>query len=281
LGRGKMKRQNIAMLILFVLLNSLLFAETAKPLKILFIGNSFTFHHNIPDLVEQIAYYKFKKVQIDEYVPGSTAFRDHYKSKECLNMIRNNKYDVVVLQSSSFEPVSNPEQLITYGKKLQEEIKKSGARTVFFMTWEYRGMAEWITETKDEKLIKMAEKEIPAMYSKVRDVYINLAKETSSEIAPVGMAWNMIRKEIPDLMLYESDNSHPSEKGSFLSAIVLYSVIFQDEPKNMPASLYPYKREKEQQAKSYLIKLDYSEKIKMEQIAAKAITEAKKLIAGK
>ncbi|MFH1825299.1 MAG: DUF4886 domain-containing protein [Candidatus Firestonebacteria bacterium] len=255
-------------------------AETKsnKSLKILFIGNSLTFHHNIPDLVGQIAYYKFKKAQIDEYVPGNTNFRAHFESKECLDIIKNNKYDVVVLQSASFEPISGPEGLKKYGIKLQEKIKKSGARTVFFMTWEYHGMADWIKETKDAELIKLAEKEIPTMYSKVRDVYIDLTKETGSEIAPVGMAWNMIMKSMPDLMLYESDNSHPSEKGSFLSAIVLYSVIFEEEPKNIPSSLYPYKREKDQRAKNYIINLNFSEKMKMEQIAAKAIAEAKKML---
>lgn len=256
-------------------------AETKsnKPLKVLFIGNSLTFFHNINDLVGQIAYHKNRKVRIDEYLPGSTVFSDHYGSKECLGMIRNNKYDVVVLQSSSFEPVSNPEELIEYGKKLYEEINKSGARTVFFMTWEYKGMPDWIKKSKNKKNKKLAEKEIPNMYSHIKKAYLRLAEDTGAELSPVGTAWNMMRKEVPDIILHDKDNSHPSEYGSVLSAIVLYSSIFQDEPKGMPTSYYPYKRDKDPGAKDYSIKIEFAEKIKMEQIAAKAIKETKALLA--
>jgi hypothetical protein len=60
------------------------------------------------------------------------------------------------------------------------------------------------------------------------------AKDPNRQVvlAPVGEAFARCVKEHPEIALYNAlDHKHPSQAGSYLSALVLYETIFQDDPK--------------------------------------------------
>jgi hypothetical protein len=75
------------------------------------------------------------------------------------------------------------------------------------------------------------------MYEKLLKSYTELAKNTGAEIAPIGVAWKNAYDLMPDISLHSPDNTHQSEYGALLSALVFYSVLFHEKPENIPEKI--------------------------------------------
>ena len=73
------------------------------------------------------------------------------------------------------------------------------------------------------------------MQQKIYDNALKFADEIELVIAPVGWAWNEVLKtKIKELhYLHLSDWNHPSKRGSYLTACVLYATIFKEALKDV------------------------------------------------
>ena len=74
------------------------------------------------------------------------------------------------------------------------------------------------------------------MQQKIYDNTLKYSDDLGFGISPVGMAWDAILGEFdifPLHYLHMSDWNHPSIEGSYLSACVLYSTIFQESCENI------------------------------------------------
>ena len=106
------------------------------PMKVLFIGNSYTSVNDLPSLVVGLAEAAGgRKIETDQHLPGGCTFERHVKDKKAIEKIRERKWDVVVLQEHSLQPILNRESMHKYARILHEEISKQGAKTVFYLTW--------------------------------------------------------------------------------------------------------------------------------------------------
>ncbi len=65
------------------------------------------------------------------------------------------------------------------------------------------------------------------MQNRLRASYKLFADTTHSIMSPAGEAWRKSIALNPSLELYQSDQSHPSLEGSYLTACVFYEVLFQ------------------------------------------------------
>ena len=102
----------------------------------LFIGNSYTYVNDLPSLIVGLADAADggQKIQA-EIVIGGYTFEQHAGDKKALEKIRQQHWDIVVLQENSLQPILNRESMHKYAQVLDEEIKKQGAKTVFYLTW--------------------------------------------------------------------------------------------------------------------------------------------------
>jgi len=64
------------------------------------------------------------------------------------------------------------------------------------------------------------------------EAYTEAAHQVDAIIAPVGIAWQRVRRNNPELgqQLYKNDGYHPSNKGAFLIACVFYATLFDADP---------------------------------------------------
>lgn len=69
-----MKKHNFAILIITILISSFLHAQDTT--KVLFIGNSFTYVENMPDLFRNIAESTGYKVKVQMYAQGGVSVGD-------------------------------------------------------------------------------------------------------------------------------------------------------------------------------------------------------------
>jgi hypothetical protein len=177
--------------------------------RILFIGNSFT---DLNGGLDKQLLGLAPNSEISRVSPGGYTLQNHFEDANTLDAIRSGKWDVVVLQDQSQNPVTNYYNFFAYAQKLDAEIKKSGAETVMFMTWERPDSVQYGVTAQ-------------ALYN----AYTALGQQLGIKVAPVGLAFSMALQERPDLKLYIEDG-HPTPAGTYLAACVFYGFIFQQSP---------------------------------------------------
>ncbi|MBW2593645.1 MAG: hypothetical protein JRE58_11740 [Deltaproteobacteria bacterium] len=191
-----------------------------KSYRILFIGNSHTYLHYMPQMLEQLAEAagNQRKLQTVQITGEGAGLQWHWKNRAARNMLSDKSWDYVVLQERSGGPVEDPGAMQKYARLFDAEIKKHGARTIFYMTWANRRRPE------SQKIIRHA--------------YARAARETGALLAPVGIAWENALKADPGPRLHHEDNRHASPTGAYLTACVFFTVICKADPAGLPGTLY-------------------------------------------
>ncbi len=214
-------------LLVIAAINGHSFGETGTASRVLFIGNSYTYYNSMPQLFKAMAENRFPDIRVEtKFIGGGGAtLKKHWQIGQALEEIKTGRWDYVVLQEQSMLGSKNPaapknwRQFHKYARMFDREIKKSGAETVFFMTW--------------------SRKDARQQQQYLTAAYMNIAKELNSKIAPVGLVWDRVR-ENEHIELYAAGGSHPSVKGSFLAAMTLFATIFDVQPQGTPGSLDGY-----------------------------------------
>lgn len=203
-----MKRLVFIFLALTLLGLELTLAQT----RIMFAGNSYTYYNDMPTIVKQIAKENLKEVEITMSVNGGVSLKDHWEANadlETKNLIEAQDYDWVVIQDQSLTPIRNPMSTLNYGKQLANLVMNRGGKVVIFQTW--------------------SRKNNPASQAQLDSTFNQLKDNTGAILAPVAEVWHLAKKEYPSLELYDVDGSHPSEMGSYLTALVFYLTLFDQD----------------------------------------------------
>lgn len=219
-------------LLLFVsLLMAISSHANGDSIRVLFIGNSYTYYHDLPKKVQElgssIAQDHKMLIAYKAITPGGCTLKRHFESKEVHDAIKKGVWDYVVLQEQSTAP-SMPTELVaktTYrdAHSLDSLIKKYNprARVIFYMTWGHKNGSQGAHD--GYPLVSTYE----GMQQRLITSYLEMAYQNDAWCAPVGMAWLKVRRERPYLRLYWPDGSHPSIVGTYLAANVIFSVILQ------------------------------------------------------
>ncbi len=230
----KLNIQHILILGAFVfgLIGQYGFTQTAtKTLRVLFIGNSYTYYHSMPQLFKAMAINRFSDDQFEvKFIGGGgVTLKQHWEENLALQATKTGRWDYVVLQEQSMlgsaviedgrSYVGRPDQFFKYARMFVKAIKQQGAEPVFYMTWSRKNSRD------QQKYLTYA--------------YMTIAKELNSKIAPVGLVWDKVKGN-SDVNLYEKDGSHPSVSGSYLAATTLFATIFDTAPTGVPGYLEGY-----------------------------------------
>ena len=114
-----------------------------------------------------------------------------------------------VLQEQRQTPVFDQAKFCQTARKLDGEMRSSGARTVLLMTWERPDSIGYGVTTANLAAACNAS-----------------GKELGAKAAPAGMAFARSLRGRPDIALYGQDG-HPTMAGTYLAACVLYATIFE------------------------------------------------------
>jgi hypothetical protein len=201
------------------------FGQVTK--RVYFIGNSYTYYNNLPNLIEQVAASTNDILNYEEHTPGGSAFQDHVANPSVISKIENDNWDYVVLQEQSQRPALSDSFSFPYALGLSNKIKKANAcsKVLFFMTWGYKN-GDQVNCNNGLKYMCTYE----GMDDKIYDSYIRMAKQNQDIVSPVGKVWRTIRERYPAIDLYSPDNSHPSYIGSMAAAYTFYTMIFKKDP---------------------------------------------------
>lgn len=192
-------------------------AATAEraPMRVLFLGNSYTEQNKLPWVVQALAASARipVEIEVEARTPGGCTFERHWIGGRSVDLIRQGGWDVVVLQEQSQLPLSDPLLMVRNGKKLIAEVREAGARPLLFMTWARSGELD-TTEA-------------------LESAYRGLGAQADAEVAPVGLAWREALERKPHWELHKADGSHPTPRGTYLAACVLLGWIADLDPRSL------------------------------------------------
>jgi hypothetical protein len=201
-------------------------AKSDRPgLRVLFVGNSFTYYNEMPAMVHDLAAGDpgARPLFTVEYTAPNWSLRKAAGDHGLGDLIDDVSWDTVVLQDRSAYLSYSREwwarETLPYAGSLRREIATAGAQMMFFMTWGYERGVDW----KDS---------YDGMQARLADGYTELAGTLSGDIAPVGLAWAAALGDRPGLDLWKRDGHHPNRAGSYLAACVFYRELTGRDPLN-------------------------------------------------
>jgi hypothetical protein len=217
----EMKNKNTLKLAITVLLISIFhfnsFAQTSKDtLKVLFVGNSYTYFHNLAQMVSLISDSAQTKIITRKSTIGGANLSEHWLGERGLKtkeIIKNGKFDIVVLQNHSLETINQPERFIKYMNLFCDYIKENNSKPFLYNTW--------------------AREKKPEMQLTIDKLYKQIAVNNNATIVPVGRSWEIVKEIDSTLKLYESDGSHPSEIGTFIIACTFVHTLLNEFPESL------------------------------------------------
>jgi hypothetical protein len=195
----------------------------AQPaLRVLFVGNSHTFYNDMPRTVLQLAAaaHEARALEPVLVVAGGATLADHLAGPHVREQLRTGRWDYVVLQEQQQRPTSAPPYLerefFAPARTLDVLIRAAAARTVLSMT----------PARLDGDQPQLPHDTFEAMQERSRQNHLRLGRELGAIVAPVGAAWAAVHRQYPEQPLWAADRFHPSAQGSYLTACVLYRVLY-------------------------------------------------------
>lgn len=190
--------------------------------RVLFIGNSYTFVNDLPAALTKLAEAGGQRLETGMAAQGGWRLADHRDSGETLRAIQDAQWKYIVLQEQSQIPASAQAwttEMYPAAQSLVETIRATGATPLLFVTWAH--LDGW----PDNGLPTYE-----AMQLKINGGYLKLAQTLRTPLAPVGYAWLTAWRQNAQIPLWQPDNSHPTEMGTYLAACVFYTVLFRQSP---------------------------------------------------
>jgi hypothetical protein len=194
-------------------------------LQALFIGNSYVFFNNLPQMFARLAESAGNSVHAEMVATGGWTLEQHAASEETMDKIASRRWDYVILQEQSVLPsILTEREKLTYpaARALDKAITDQGARTVLMMTWGRR-----------DGLPEAGFADFAAMQEQLAAGYNAIGTELGAIVAPVGLAWQRAVGQRPGIALWDSDGSHPAPAGSYLAACVFYAALLGESPEGL------------------------------------------------
>lgn len=194
---------------------------SSQTLNVLFLGNSYTYYNNLPQMVADMAASTGDTLIFDSNTMGGATFSAHSLNTTSLNKIMAGNWDYVILQGQSLELWGNPPNVLTSYPQvvlldsLINQYSPCG-ETMFYRTW---GRKNGFGGTSYQELDSI-----------IHSNYMKLADSLDAVVSPVGEVWKYIRQQYPNIELYAPDESHPSVSGTYAAACTFYAALFRKNP---------------------------------------------------
>lgn len=206
--------------------------EPDDTLRVLMLGNSFTYFYGSPFMLKEIAWHEGLFLDIRANLKGGQTLGDHLSLSLSEDAIKDGRYDYAIIQDQSQnaaryskDPEKYQDVSDNFNKMVSEIMEYSpGCRIILDRTWAYEGVNCG------------GFGDLVAFDMMLAEGSHRLAEEKQGTlVAPVGEAFAECRNRYPDIELYFEDRKHPSAEGAYLKACVEYIVLTGADFGNNPA----------------------------------------------
>ncbi|WP_110514472.1 hypothetical protein [Herpetosiphon llansteffanensis] len=189
--------------------------QNCQKVSLLFIGNSHTYGHNMPNLLAELAAAGEPRycLEIETVVEGGASLAKHWNDGVGLQALQRQRWQYVVLQERSLGPIEDPQGFQQAASRWIQAIRQQGATPVIFATW--------------------AREYAPEQQPQLNAAYAQAAGQQAI-LVKAGAAWQQVRQHDRSIALYEPDQNHSTLNGAYLTACVFYTTLFLPPSQSLP-----------------------------------------------
>jgi hypothetical protein len=206
----------------------------ARPLDVLFVGNSYVYVNNLPEVFARVAIGAgLESPHITVYAPGGQTLTGDCTDAALLKIVEQ-QFDVIILQEQSQIPAKAEgdarlrRSFLDACRWLSGHVHQHypNTRFVLYQTWA-RHLSAWTTQPKE---VEGCGANPDEMQKRLSRWYAEAGQLIGARVAPVGDAWLANYHDPHPLLLHAADGSHPAPAGTYLAALVLVGVVYDIAP---------------------------------------------------
>ncbi|MBE6030677.1 MAG: hypothetical protein E7225_03655 [Clostridiales bacterium] len=182
-------------------------------MKIMFLGNSHTYYHDMPEIFRRICLERGKDVDVTMHAHPDKSYKWHLAEMSELRFaLMHSGYDYVILQQAA-HPGPSKEETLRDAKTMVEMAKGFGVTPIQTMPW--------------------CEKRLPEHQEEMYDIFETVSEKYDVKINPIGRIFEDITKNHPEIDMYWIDGEHASPYGAYANALSTYATIFGESVKGI------------------------------------------------
>ena len=189
----------------------------ANTLHVLFVGNSLTYTNDLPAMVAAFAEAQDQAFEYETVAFPNFSLQDHWYQGDAREALASGRWDVVVMQQGPSSVPENQHMLRVWAEHFAEEGRQHGTEPALYMVWPAA--------------------QFSSSFPGVVQAYTEAAEAVEGLLLPAGAAWLAAWERNASLALYGPDDFHPSDTGTYLAALVVYSGLTGISPVDLPATL--------------------------------------------
>jgi hypothetical protein len=212
------------------------FAPNLPEKRILFVGNSYTYSHQMPMMVQNLLNATPSRAfnyRVDMIAEPKANLKKHIENNIIVPRLQQNKYEMVFLQEQSTTAFYSNEALVSEANfaLIIKKAKEAGARVAVFSPWPRRADNEFYSGRVYSNLDRP---EDPAVMSRsLYNFYQNVATQNQVDHIPLSRYFYSVMKRHPDINLHAADGTHPTKTGSYFMALAAYQHILGELPEQV------------------------------------------------
>ena len=188
-------------------------------MRVLLVGNSFTYFHDCDSMLLQIARSQGLDIRLGEFLKGGQTFGQHLNLPRTSEAIAAGSYHYAFIQDYSNNAAlysrDKRKDVLENTKELKRRILQASpdCQVILERTWSYEGADAGGFGTAADL-----------------DWYLDkgaaeIARKADVWMSPIGIGFNTVRAERPDINLFEPDAKHQSAAGSYLKCCINYLIL--------------------------------------------------------
>ena len=191
-------------------------------LRVLCIGNSFTYVCHTDSMLLAIARSQGLDLQIGKYLHGGRTFGHHLSLEKSRQAVDFGGYDFAFLQDQSCTPakysLTGDRSILDNFLQLKDNVLRAspGCKVFLERTWTYPALPSGDAEVFGHP---------DSLDRHLREGCRQMALQGGTRVSPIGDAFVRAAAEAPDIRLLAEDDHHQGPAGAYLKACVNYLLI--------------------------------------------------------
>ena len=202
--------------------NRVTFPDT---LHVLFLGNNIIGAQGMDKVLTRMSLHGKLKIRAKSYAPpGYTLFNHsvdiHSRTNistsfpDFKNFTNRIPQHVIVLQEHSRAPVYSPGITLSSTQRLDAAAKAAKSQLAFFLP---HALGDQFNSTRE-------------MYQKSESSIYGIAAQVGAPVVPAGLAWYLVERRHPEIILRDRYGFLPSQHGAYLNACMMYCALTWQSP---------------------------------------------------
>ena len=175
-------------------------SEPQRPLRVLFVGNSYLYANNLPGAVQALAAARGVTIEATLRAEPDYSLSDHLRNRRLAPLLQES-WDWVVLQQGPSALPESRRDLVDSARRIAAQMKEKPIRIALMSAWPAQRNA--------------------SMSLRAEASYREAATVIKACILPVASAWRIARARANPPPLYAEDRLHPTPIGTLLSAMTV------------------------------------------------------------